>query len=153
MRFLIIGDVLFDKEDERKYKQYLLELSADYPAIKFLGYRNDIEDLLEDIDVLVHASTREEPFGRVILEGMASHKPVVASGIGGPVEILEDQLSGILFKPGNHLELATYLAMLLNDKNKYNFIAENGYQRFRDMFDIRQTVANIESVIQEVVSR
>lgn len=83
IKFSIIGDVLFAKEEELQYKNHLIELAKDCNYIQFLGHRENVLELLKDIDILVHASTRAEPFGRVIIEGMASRKPVIAAGIGG----------------------------------------------------------------------
>jgi glycosyltransferase involved in cell wall biosynthesis len=56
--------------------------------------------------VLVHASTIPEPFGQVILEGMAAGVPVIAAGAGGPAEILEHGRTGILYEPNDGAALA-----------------------------------------------
>ncbi|MED5099972.1 glycosyltransferase family 4 protein [Niallia circulans] len=147
IKFLIIGDVLFAKEEELQYKNHLIELAKDCNYIQFLGHRENVLELLKDIDILVHASTRAEPFGRVIIEGMASRKPVIAAGIGGPLEIIEDGISGILYAPGNDIALAEELACLLKDNNKRNRIAEGGYKRFQKKFNLRTTVEQVERLI------
>lgn len=64
--------------------------------------------------VLVHASITPEPFGLVIIEAMASGKPVVASNIGGgPLEIVDDHVCGFLVGPRNHEDVSAVLYKLL----------------------------------------
>lgn len=148
VKFLIIGDVLFDKDAEHNYKKEIVELARECDYIKFLGHRDDVAELIKEIDIIVHASIREEPFGRVIIEGMAAKKPVIASAIGGPLEIIENGVSGILYQPGNERELATEIANLLSNHDKYKALADAGYKQFLERFDIKITVANVEKYIE-----
>ncbi|NIQ14005.1 MAG: glycosyltransferase, partial [Candidatus Dadabacteria bacterium] len=67
--------------------------------IQFLGYRTDVPDLLSILNVFVHASIKPEPFGMVILEAMAAKRPVIATALGGPLEILENEKCGLLVPP------------------------------------------------------
>ncbi|MFP7473338.1 glycosyltransferase family 4 protein [Niallia taxi] len=150
IKFLIIGDVLFEKKSEIDYKKELLSLSAGYNNIQFLGHQENIMELLTDIDILIHASVREEPFGRVIIEGMASKIPVVATNIGGPLEIIENGISGILYDPGDAITLAEIIVRLIGDKAYYEAISRGGYERFLKDFHIRKTVGNVEETIEMV---
>ncbi|HIE50262.1 MAG TPA: glycosyltransferase family 1 protein, partial [Armatimonadetes bacterium] len=59
------------------------------PAVLFAGEREDIPEVMAALDVLVLPSW-EEPFGRVVIEAMAMRKPVVATAVGGPGEIVVD---------------------------------------------------------------
>src|SRR5262249_23564458 len=72
----------------------------------------DIWSELERLDVLVHASVTPEPFGQVILEGMAAAVPVIAARAGGPAEILSDGRTGILFEPNDAVELAAAMVRI-----------------------------------------
>ena len=67
------------------------------------------------MDVLAHPAY-SEPFGLSIVEGMALGKPVVASDSGGPLEIIEDSTSGVLFRTGDASALAESLCRLLGDQ-------------------------------------
>jgi glycosyltransferase involved in cell wall biosynthesis len=96
-RAAVIGGALFG-EDE--YADSLLGLAAMLriaQRVEFRGYRPDVWDELSTIDVLVHASLTPEPFGQVILEGMAAGVPVIASRAGGPAEILTHDVTGVLY--------------------------------------------------------
>lgn len=153
VKFLIIGDVLFEKKSELDYKKRLLNLATGYDNIQFLGHQENIMEILTEIDILVHASVREEPFGRVIIEGMASRIPVVATNIGGPLEIIEDGISGILYKPGDAATLAKIIDNLMENKAYYEAIAMGGYKRFLKDFHIEKTVASVEETIQMVFGK
>ncbi|MGL4593797.1 MAG: glycosyltransferase family 4 protein [Thermoguttaceae bacterium] len=61
--------------------------------IHFLGHRNDIPILLNELTLLVHAA-RQEPLGRILLEAAASGLPIIATKVGGTTEIFSDFLSG-----------------------------------------------------------
>jgi glycosyltransferase involved in cell wall biosynthesis len=83
--------------------------------IEFTGFREDIEATLGEIDVLVHASVTPEPFGQVIVEGMSAGLPVVATDAGGPAEIIDDGIDGLLYPPGDADALADRLRRLADD--------------------------------------
>lgn len=151
MQFWVIGEVLFEKKEELLYKNELIDLANGCENIKFLGHREDILGLLKEIDLLVHASTREEPFGRVIIEGMASKTPVIAAGLGGPKEIIEDSISGILYEPGNELELARAIERIMTNPLLYRKIVDNGYDRFIQMFNIHHTVLEVEYILMDML--
>ncbi len=64
------------------------------PGVHWLGARDDIPDLLADLDVFVLASTEPEPYGLVLVEALMSGAPVVATDAGGPPEIVAEAASG-----------------------------------------------------------
>ncbi|WP_162632672.1 glycosyltransferase [Paraliobacillus zengyii] len=144
VKFLIIGDVLFDKKGEHAYKKEIIELAKDCDYITFLGHRDDVSEMIKEIDIIVHASIREEPFGRVIIEGMAAKKPVIASAIGGPLEIIEGGVSGIFYEPGDYNELAKKIDIIIMDEQLYKDVAINGYLKFQHSFHVRNTVNLVE---------
>jgi glycosyltransferase involved in cell wall biosynthesis len=67
------------------------------------------------LDVLVHASVSPEPFGQVVLQGMAAGLPVVAARGGGPSEIVIDGCNGLLYPAGDVEALAGHLRGLAGD--------------------------------------
>jgi len=79
-----------------------------------VGFRADIPDVMNAWDVVVHASVRPEPFGRVILEGMLLGKPVVATAAGGVPELIDDGRTGFLVPPGDAAALADRLRGVLS---------------------------------------
>ncbi|HEY4803604.1 MAG TPA: glycosyltransferase, partial [Paraburkholderia sp.] len=72
----------------------------------FAGFRDDMPAWMKAVDVILHTSTEPEPFGRVIVEGMAAGRPVIASAAGGVTEIVNHGRNGWLVQPGNPAALA-----------------------------------------------
>jgi glycosyltransferase involved in cell wall biosynthesis len=108
-RAVVVGGALFG-EDE--YAQLLPRLAAELgiaERVELRGHRSDVWDELSRIDVLVHASVTPEPFGQVILEGMAAGVPVIAPRAGGPAEILQHEVTGVLYEPSDIHGLATVM--------------------------------------------
>jgi glycosyltransferase involved in cell wall biosynthesis len=77
-------------------------------------------------------SSAYEPFGLVILEALGLGIPVVASAAGGPSEILEDGVTGLLFPPGDAGALRDAVLRLMGDDGLRRRLRENGLGRFAD---------------------
>jgi glycosyltransferase involved in cell wall biosynthesis len=105
-RAIVVGGSLFGEDDYVRELTRLAEMLGIAGRVEFRGFRADVWDELSHLDVLVHASTIPEPFGQVILEGMAAGVPVIAAGAGGPAEILEHGRTGILYEPNDGAALA-----------------------------------------------
>jgi glycosyltransferase involved in cell wall biosynthesis len=117
VRFAIVGDVWFQGADHG-YGRWLEERLAASPArdrIDRLGTRPPAEAFAA-LDVLVHTSEEPEPFGRVIVEAMMAHRPVVAFRRGGPVEIL-DETTGVLADGVDAEALATAVRSVIDDRS------------------------------------
>jgi glycosyltransferase involved in cell wall biosynthesis len=113
-RAVVVGAPLFGA-DETTYFQRTRELGRALgldDRLAFVGFRDRIDDELAGLDILVHASVAPEPFGQVIVEGMAAGVPVVAAAAGGPLEIIDDEIDGLLYPPGDVNRLALALGRL-----------------------------------------
>lgn len=110
-------------------------------CVRLVGPRNDLFDLMRMADVVLHTSTRPEPFGLVVLEAMALGRPVVASDLGGPREILTER-SGILFDPERPQTLAFLLNELARHPDLRDLLGKRARERARD-FDLRRTVEGV----------
>lgn len=94
-------------------------------TVTFHGF-TPAEKALSQIDLLVHASTNPEPFGRVVIEAMAAGVPVIASNLGGPQEIISHGKNGLLIEPKNPEKLAETILTLLRDKTLRDTLIKNG---------------------------
>lgn len=121
--------------------------------VHFTGFRHDIPDVLQALDVVVHASVRPEPFGRVILEGMALGKPVIAANAGGVPEIIEHGRTGWLVPPGDADALATCLQSVLSEPGRASGVAKNGAQSVRRRFSLEQHVREMSEIYDQVVGK
>jgi glycosyltransferase involved in cell wall biosynthesis len=107
---VIVGGALFGEEEfEARLRARIVALRIG-GRVRMLGFRLDVPVLMKAMDVIVHASTTPEPFGRVVVEAMLAGRPVVASKAGGVMEILRDGETGYLVEPGDAGALAGVLA-------------------------------------------
>lgn len=80
----------------------LLAASPSYAGrVVFAGYQEDVAAYYAASDLIVHCSVHPEPFGRVVVEGMAAGRPVIAMDEGGPPEIITHNTDGLLAAPRN----------------------------------------------------
>ena len=80
-----------------------------------LGFRQDIPLILNEVDLIVHAA-HQEPLGRVLLEASSCGRPIVATKVGGTGEILADEVSALLVRPGDHQALTAAIRRMLTDR-------------------------------------
>ncbi len=120
-------------------------------SVTFVGERSDAAAIMQAADIVLHASTRPEPFGLVVVEGMALGRAVIASGIGGPAEIITPG-TGILFDPTRPDELATALATLAADPENRRRLGEAGQRRASD-FSVEQNVEAIQALYGSLLRR
>ncbi|MBI4514425.1 MAG: glycosyltransferase [Deltaproteobacteria bacterium] len=149
-RCLIVGGAhragaAYELELRRRVREAGLE-----NVVHFTGFRADIADVINALDVVVHASVRPEPFGRVILEGMLLRKPVVAAAAGGVPELIADGDTGFLVPPGDAAALAERLITLLGDPELRQRIGSRAQAWARERFSLAHHVASMTGIYHEV---
>lgn len=150
--FLLAGDTLFGLQPEYKVELERLVLALGLEdAVRFLGFRNDMETTYPAMDVVVHASVSPEPFGLVIIEAMACGRPVVASDAGGPREIVVDGVTGYLTPPGDPEAIAERVVNLLKDPKKRVRMGQAGRRRVEELFGIEVMARRIEEAYLEIL--
>jgi glycosyltransferase involved in cell wall biosynthesis len=153
-RALVIGAPLFGADDQA-YENEVRELVARLGLtgrVAFTGFVEDIPSWLSRLDVLVHASVVPEPFGQVVVEGLAAGVPVVASRAGGPAEIIEDGVNGFLVQPGDVTALADTMTYLAHAPEMRASIGARGRQSAK-RFDVDQIAAEVRELYEQVVYR
>lgn len=120
--------------------------------VHFLGFREDVVDVINATDVVVHASVRPEPFGRVILEGMLLGKPVIATAAGGVPELIEDERTGYLVPPGDVAALAQCLARVLAAPAERASIGKTARDWARTRFSLTRQVDEMAGIYAAAVA-
>ena len=152
-RFQIIGSALFGEDAyESRLRALSTALGLDR-CVEFCGFVRDVQKHIAKLDLLVHASTIPEPFGQVIIEGMAAGKPVIASRGGGAMEIVVDGVSGVLVPMNDSKALAGAMRELLGDAALRSRLGAGGRKRVQDSFRIELTAAKITQVYSELCAR
>jgi glycosyltransferase involved in cell wall biosynthesis len=126
VQFLIIGDDIFNRDTA--YKQHLLSKIHNSPYkdnIKLIPWQNDLVPMWNEISCLVHTA-KSEPFGRIIIEAMAHRIPVIASNAGGPAEIIQHNITGLLFEQDDVDDLLDKMQMICRDHNLAERLKNDG---------------------------
>lgn len=144
--FLIVGGGDDNYKNELiSYKQQLGIRSN----VIFTGFREDIPNLMNLCDVIVHSSIKPEGFGRTIIEAMACGRPVVATNLGGPPEIIKNMFSGIIVE-ANPEAIAQQVCSLVGDANLQREISRNALRKIQKDFTIAQHIQRIEAIYDAI---
>jgi glycosyltransferase involved in cell wall biosynthesis len=150
MRMLMVGGV-YDQDDAVR-RQLLadIERHAVQQRVVVQDFRPDIGNVLADMDVFVLPSTEPDPFPTVVLEAMATGKPVVAFKHGGVCEMVEDGVTGLLCPPGDIDELAAAIDSLLADPERRRAMGEAGRARLDRLFSREAFIARFSALYREL---
>lgn len=141
---------------EPGYDDYLRELALNLGVadrVTLTGHRTDVPQVMAALDVVCHAAIDPEPFGRVVIEGMAAGRPVIGSAAGGVLEIIEPGSSGLLFPPGNSQALASALTTLWQNPQLAASLAAAGRQRVERCFTSAQYLQGVQAVYAAVMAQ
>lgn len=132
-------DVAFVMVGDGETMEASQKAAAGIEAIKFLGKKHNIEEIVETFDVGV-LCTFVEGFSNSIMEYMALAKPVVATDGGGTQELVVDGETGFLVPPANPEALAAQIEYLLDNPAIARSMGEAGEARLRREFSIGRMV-------------
>ncbi len=153
IHYLVIGERLSSKAESLEFEKTLVRRfneSGQGEQLHLLGYRNDIDRLMNEVDLLVHPA-HQEPLGRVLLEAAASGLPIVATAVGGTEEILRDGHSARLIPPANSRALADAIVELHHDGTKRHRVAAAARMRVESTFNVKQTAQELATVWNETI--
>ncbi len=139
--FLLIGR---DHHGSRSDLEQIAEQLHIRQSVIFTGVRDDIPELLAILDVQVSPSLTES-LSNAILEGMAAAKPVVATHVGGNVELIIHEETGLLVPPGNPDSLAAAIMRLLGDEELRLHLGRAGRKRVAEMFQMERMLEQTEA--------
>ena len=136
---VIIGERYSQKEESIRYEQYLHAQVDEFglkSRIHFPGYIADMHDIYPELYCLVHCA-HQEPLGRVLLEAAASGTPVVATRVGGTLEVFPDANHAWIVEPGNVRQIESSIVQALSRPDDLNQHTHNSRRRIIERFDIR----------------
>lgn len=152
-RFVIAGGPI---EGLEAYEQTLASLARDRGldgVLHFAGWRygpDAMPAFYQSLDICVLPSREAEPFGLVVLEAMASARPVIATAHGGPLEIVRDGETGVLVEPRNPAAMASAIVALVDDPARASAMGRAGRERVTAEYDIDRTVEQLQVLYGEV---
>ena len=149
---LVVGGLVRGAEDYLEGIQAFVASRGLERHVRLVGPRLDIADVVGALDVLVHASIRPEPFGRVLIEGMALGKPIVATVGGGVPEIVVEGETGLLVPASDVGAMVAALRRLLGDTALRERLGAAGQRRVRTHFSLASFVPGVEAVYAAVLA-
>lgn len=151
VRLRVVGGAVTDAD--RHFERRLRAMAEPHGSlISFEGEVDDVREHYRWSDVVLHTSTKPEPFGRVIVEAMASGRPVIASDEGGPREIIQNGVNGLLTTPGDAQALMAIVAHLVRSPPLVARLAASAQARSSE-FSVDRTARRVAAVLGEVCGR
>ncbi len=146
----IVGDAWTENGAavERELRSKIQETGMEN-RVTHTGYRTDIPEIIAALDIVLMPA-EDEPFARVVLEGMCMGKPVIGTRSGGVPEVVEDGSSGLLVPPRNPRALARAIQSLVDDPAGAHRLAENGRMRAISEFSVESHLRRVEETYSRV---
>lgn len=147
---VFVGDAF--SGDEKILDDFVFRIkSSEYKNyVSYIGYHNEIQDILYSIDVLICPSIKPDPFPTVILEAMAAEKPVIATNHGGSLELIENGISGFFIPYNNIKESADIIEKIISDKERLVLVGSAAKKRLLDKFSLSLFEHNLIEVISKL---
>lgn len=120
--------------------------------IRFLEFQSDMAAALASMDVLLHCSTHPEPFGRVLIEGMAVGIPVIAARAGGVPEIITDDVDGLLVPPGDRNAYLVAMERLTREPGLIPRLVAAGHGTVARRFTVGRVAEGFARLVDSVVA-
>lgn len=150
--FLIVGDTFPGYEHyEEELKTLASENDLDQ-KIHFLGYRTDVEAILSKSDLFFHPSIAPDPLPTVLFEAVKLKVPLVATGLGGSVEILNNGNCGLLVPHNNAKKAANLINDYFMDEKLKLLNIEKAIEHINKHFSPLQFNKNILNVFENILS-
>ncbi|SOE72013.1 Glycosyltransferase Family 4 [Burkholderia sp. OK233] len=145
---VLVGAPLFGEEAYAQRLHEQAEVLGVADRVHFAGFQDDVPAWMKAMDAILHTSTEPEPFGRVIVEGMAAARPVIAAAAGGVTEIVRHQRNGWLVKPGDVAALADAISALRADPAMAQRLADQALADAQTEFSVDQYLQRMMQAIR-----
>lgn len=152
IEFIWVGDAVpTDKETLPRLEKAIRESGLE-KSFLLPGFRIDIGDFLEDIDIYFHPNVENDSFPTTILEAMYARLPVVAGNQGGATEMIEHDTTGYLVSTQDTSQPVEQLMRLANDQLLRKRLGQNGRLRMQQVFDKPQFAEKINLTFHQILA-
>ena len=147
VKFIIVGSGLTETVRELKKKILSLNLKD---CVYYLGYREDIPEILRESDFLIISSITEA-FPLVALEAMALGKPIVATNCGGIPELVSDEETGFLVPIDAPESLSEKILYMIKDRNRMKEMGNRAMTKFDENYSAETYTLHFENLYRELI--
>ena len=144
-RVLMAGTGSFEEEVSRA----VVEMGVD-DVVQMLGFRSDVAELLNILDVQLNASYGTEATSLALLEGMSLGLPSIVSDYGGNPYLIENGVNGLVFPSQDSLALSKCMIRLMDHPNEVKRMGQKARERFNAQFTGPVFARNIERIYLDV---
>ncbi|MFQ5706550.1 MAG: glycosyltransferase [bacterium] len=145
-RFVLVGDGELRGELEALVQAKKLD-----KHFLFLGFRNDVKELMRTFDIFVLPSLYEG-LPNVILEAMATGLPVVATAVDGSPELVVNEQTGYLIPPRDPEQIAEKVLNLFSDQERRQAFGKRSRERVEKHFSLDLQVQNFQNLYEKFVT-
>lgn len=149
LKALIVGGA--PKETYKEDLELLTRRLGLTRTIEFSGPAQDVPAVMASLDLLVSATVTPEAFGRSIIEAQASGVPVVATSVGGVVDIIEDRKNGLLCAPQDPKDMADKIMMLYKDREFASRLVMEAKRNVEENFNVDKMTEKTLAVYEEAL--
>ncbi|MDO8602977.1 MAG: glycosyltransferase family 4 protein [Candidatus Omnitrophota bacterium] len=144
VNFLLIGDGVLRNRCKSELKGSSLN-----GRFIFTGWRKDISDILDIIDIVVLTS-KWEGLPIAIIEALSKGKPVVATDAGGMRELVKDGITGYITRPGDYKDTAERILSILENRDSFLKMQREAAESIDDSFDINAMAINMDNLYRRL---
>jgi len=145
LTIVIVGDGWFRSELEKEVSQYGVD-----KFVKFIGSRDDAVELMSAFDIMCLPSNYEG-MPNVVMEAGAAGVPAVATDIAGTSDLIIDNKTGFLFKPGDKDDLVKKIKQLIDDPKLRRAMGIAARNRMKECFSVNNMADQYESLYDELL--
>ena len=145
INFLLIGDGIL----KEKCRSELRKSSLNGRFI-FTGWRRDVSDILDIVDVVVLTS-KWEGLPIAIIEALSKGKPIVATDTGGVRELVKDGINGYITRPGDYKHTADRILSILKNRESFFKMCGEADKAVDDSFDVKAMAVNMDNLYRRLI--
>lgn len=131
--------------EKERFEKEAKDLGVD-DRVTFIGHQKDVGTFMAGVDIVCLPS-ENEPFGYVVLEGMALGKAVLASASGGPLEILADGKDGLLLSPKEPEAWAGAIGDLSKNEKRRLELGQAARRSVREKFSLPRMISGFLEIV------
>jgi glycosyltransferase involved in cell wall biosynthesis len=150
--FAIIGGAFNEDAPFEAHLHDFVRLHGLTDRVHFVPFQPNIVSTISSLDALIHASTKPEPFGRVLIEAMAVGVPVIGARAGGVPEIITDDVDGALVPAGDVAGYVRTLTRLFSDPEVSARWTAAGSRTVRERFGMHRVFEDWHDLLKEAVA-
>ncbi|WP_276210896.1 glycosyltransferase family 4 protein [Heyndrickxia coagulans] len=148
-KLFLVGDI-GDEQYYEKIQKYIKENRLE-TTVEYVPFTNDLRAIRSKCDIGILCS-QKEAFGRVTIETMLSSMLFIGTNSGGTKELVSNQKTGLLYEPGDYIDLRDKIVYALTHKEEMNTIIKNARDFAVNNYSINNTANNVLMLYKRLIN-